>query len=88
VAGQWFSPGTAVSSTNKTDHHDLTEILLKVALTTITLIFPLKFVKKGEKKNPALVVFLLLIVTYINFSVMNTTFNSEGKSGLLHQTVK
>jgi hypothetical protein len=25
------------SSTNKTDHHDITEILLKVALNTITL---------------------------------------------------
>jgi hypothetical protein len=25
-----------VSSTNKTDHHDITEILLKVALNTIT----------------------------------------------------
>jgi len=33
VAG--FSPGTPVSSTNKTDHHDITEILLKVALNTI-----------------------------------------------------
>jgi hypothetical protein len=35
VAGWWFSP---VSSTNKTDHHihDITEILLKVALSTIT----------------------------------------------------
>jgi len=32
---QWFSPGTPVSSTNKTDHHDTTEILLKVALNTI-----------------------------------------------------
>ena len=32
---QWFSPGTLVSSTNKTDHHDITEILLKVALNTI-----------------------------------------------------
>ena len=28
VAGQWFSPGTPVLSTNKTDHHDITEILL------------------------------------------------------------
>ena len=28
------SPGTPVSSTNKTDHHDITEILLKVALNT------------------------------------------------------
>jgi len=25
------------SSTNKTDHHDITDILLKVALSTITL---------------------------------------------------
>jgi hypothetical protein len=37
ATGQWFSPGTLVSSTNKTDHHDITEILLKVALNTITL---------------------------------------------------
>ena len=29
---QWFSPGTWVSSTTKTDHHDITEILLQVAL--------------------------------------------------------
>jgi hypothetical protein len=33
----WFSPDTPVSSPNKTDHHDITEILLKVALNTITL---------------------------------------------------
>ena len=39
VAGRWFSLGTPVSSTNKTDHHDITEILLKVALNTITLLF-------------------------------------------------
>jgi hypothetical protein len=35
--GRWFSPGTPVSSTNKTDRHDITEILLKVALNTINL---------------------------------------------------
>ena len=35
ATGQWFSPGTPVSSTNKTDHHDITEILLKVALNII-----------------------------------------------------
>ena len=28
-------PGSPVSSTNKTDRHDITEILLKVALNTI-----------------------------------------------------
>ena len=33
----WFSPGTPVSFTNKTYHHDITETLLKVALNTITL---------------------------------------------------
>ena len=36
VTGLWFSPGTPVSSTNKTDLYDITEILLKVALSTIT----------------------------------------------------
>jgi hypothetical protein len=35
VTGRWFSPGPPVSSTNKTDRHDITEILLKVALNTI-----------------------------------------------------
>jgi hypothetical protein len=34
----WFSLGTPVSSTNKTDRHDITEILLKVALNIIKLI--------------------------------------------------
>ena len=33
--GQWFSPGPPVSSTNKTDCHDIAEILLKVTLNTI-----------------------------------------------------
>ena len=36
VAGLWFSPDTPVSSTNKTDRHDITVILLKVVLDTIT----------------------------------------------------
>jgi hypothetical protein len=31
----FFSPGNPVSSTNKTDRHDIAEILLKVALNTI-----------------------------------------------------
>jgi hypothetical protein len=37
TTGRWFSPGTSVSSTNETDHHDVSEILLKVTLNTITL---------------------------------------------------
>ena len=30
VTGQWFSSGPPVSYTNKNDHHDIAEILLKV----------------------------------------------------------
>jgi hypothetical protein len=33
--GRWFSPGTTISTTNKTDRHDITEIVLKVTLNTI-----------------------------------------------------
>ena len=37
VAGRWFFPGTQGSSTNKTERHDITEMLLKEALNTIIL---------------------------------------------------
>jgi hypothetical protein len=39
MAGEWFSQGMLVSSTNKTVGHDITEILLKVALNTIATTF-------------------------------------------------
>jgi hypothetical protein len=35
TTGRWFSPGTPVSSTNKTGRHDIAEIFLKVALNNI-----------------------------------------------------
>ena len=35
IWNRWFSPGTPVSSTNKTDRHDIAELFLKVALNTI-----------------------------------------------------
>ena len=37
AASRWFSPGTPASSSYKTDCHDIIEILLKVALNTITI---------------------------------------------------
>jgi hypothetical protein len=49
LAGRWFS---SVSPTNKTHNHDITEILLKVALNTITLtlyVFRLWTVFKGDR---------------------------------------
>ena len=42
AADRLFSPGTPVSSTNKTDRHDINEILLNMALNTITII-PISF---------------------------------------------
>jgi len=42
--GRWFSPGTLTSSTTKTGRHDIAEILLKVALSTI---------KIKSKSNPS-----------------------------------
>jgi hypothetical protein len=48
ATSQWFSP---VSSTNKTDGHGITEILLKVALNTINLKpKPIKWIL--SKSNP------------------------------------
>ena len=45
MTGQWFSLGTSVFSTNKTGRHDISEILLKVALNAINpiAINPTKF---------------------------------------------
>jgi hypothetical protein len=39
--GWRFSQGTPVSTTNKTDHHDIAELMLKMALNTITITVPL-----------------------------------------------
>jgi hypothetical protein len=33
--GRWFSQGTPASSTTKTGHHDIAEILMKVVINTI-----------------------------------------------------
>jgi hypothetical protein len=46
---QWFSLGTLVASTNKTDRHDIIEILLKVALNPInqTKLYHI-FLTKGQ----------------------------------------
>ena len=37
VSCLWFSPDVPVSSNNKTHRYDITDLLLKVALNTITL---------------------------------------------------
>jgi hypothetical protein len=64
-----FSPGTLVSSTNKTERHDITEILLKVTSNTITLIPTLKFVMLVQK-DKELCLKNLPITTKIGYRVM------------------
>ena len=39
VANRWFFLGTVVSSTSKTDHHDITDILLNMVITTETVVY-------------------------------------------------
>jgi hypothetical protein len=46
--GWWLSLGTPSSSTTKTGHHDIAEILLKVALNTNNSI---QFNKKADKNH-------------------------------------
>ena len=52
AAGRWFSPGTPVSSTNKSDQHDLTEILMKVALNTKPLHPPFIYMDTSKLYYP------------------------------------
>jgi hypothetical protein len=59
ATGRWFSPGPPVSSTNKTDRHDITKILLKVVLNTI---------KQTNRLCLGLsysIILLILLLTYI-----------------------
>jgi len=56
-----FSPGTHVSSTNKTDRHDIAEILLTVALNTITLTLIRIF--------PTVIISVSIAVVYLHSSV-------------------
>jgi hypothetical protein len=44
-----FSPGTPFSFTNITDHHEITEILLKVALNTNKYIVAVSFIGGGNR---------------------------------------
>ena len=69
MAGLWFSPGTLVSSTDKTERHDITEMLLKVTSNTITLIPTLKFVMLVQK-DKELCLKNLPITTKIGYRVI------------------
>ena len=68
----WFSLGTLVSSTNKTYHHDITEILLKVALNIITLPLSLKQIPHRTNNSSDAV-----NISLPEYSSMHTRFHFE-----------
>ena len=91
ATGPWFSPSIPVSSTNKTDHHNITEILLKVALNTISqtltqIQFFLKYMKHliltRSEKNKSVWKFLLLVLCVYIFACVKYSFHQQGPSWL------
>jgi len=88
AAGCWFSPGTLVSSTNKADHrHDITEILLKVALNIIKPNQPL------QKLCPLILItakIILIVSNHWSLPINPSTskFNLCNQNSCLLQTNK
>jgi hypothetical protein len=82
AASRWFSPGTPVSSTNKTDRHDIAEILLKVALNIITL---------TPSSDLYLIVCCLLYILYIHENKYTTNnkscFSKKSQSQTLSHNI-
>jgi len=66
VVGRWFSLGTPVSSTNKTNRYDITEILLNVALNIITLTLTLKVILNHKGQYLVHHCYIRLTVKYHN----------------------
>jgi hypothetical protein len=74
--GRWFSTGPLVSSTNKTDRHDIAEVLLKVALNTIK-----------QKQNQITLRQISFSLIYINISSVSSLHGNVNKSIMLSLTV-
>jgi hypothetical protein len=75
VTHQWFSQGTPVFSTNKTDPNNITEILLKVELNTIDQTKPLMLyyhgdviIINGTQKTYGKLFMTTIAVQYFHFS--------------------
>jgi hypothetical protein len=62
--GRWFSSGPPISSTNETDSHDITEILLKVALNTI---------KQAKNKQTNKIYSALWLIWFYQEQISNMT---------------
>ena len=76
ATGRWFTP---VFSTNKTDRHDISEILLKVALNTInpTTFFILsRFILKALLHGKASIA-ILVSCNFLYHDPCRSTFHAE-----------
>jgi hypothetical protein len=71
VVGLWFSPGTPVSSTNKTDRKDISEILLS---TPTVKIFPLDLFNRLWK-DIAFIVDKQRVIATRSFSLYNVNLH-------------
>ena len=82
VTGRWFSLGASDSSTNKTDRYDITEILLKMALNTITLTLT-NF--SAQSPNNETYIVLVVIVTGVRIAVRSRRIsNTESSRSRVH----
>jgi hypothetical protein len=73
ATGRWFSPDPPVSSTNKTDRHDIAELLLKMVLNTI----------KQTNKYTDTICFRLLEAVCDNLEWLVIHWQTRYHSGLL-----
>jgi hypothetical protein len=84
-----FSPGTPVSSTNKTDRYDIAEILLKVALNTMNQTMPctteLLLIIQFEEMHKTIYVFKYEIVFIYDYP--STHIPMAAVSKLSHDSV-
>jgi hypothetical protein len=97
AAGRWFSTGIPVSSTNKIDRHDITEILLKVALNTINHTIPNQtesWIYSRKSWNGCIYIYIYMlplnyaILDYHSIELLCFRYNeSAGVSFLLQQCI-
>jgi hypothetical protein len=71
ATGVWFSLGTLVSSTNKTDCHYTTEILLKVELNTITLPSPLDDINIMFIKRSLVLLYFYWLTHFLDYRLLH-----------------
>ena len=80
MAGRWFPPGMMVSSTNKTDRHDITEMLLST-ITRSPCFYSILVL--GFSCDPGTYEVLLLeylLASLLNFYTFSILLSVNGKA--------